>query len=389
MQKEELRFIQQLIATSTSLPLLHIINDAPEGFSQSFTHYKALCSTGMIYTVITPMHLYFSCLCISKEEDEHFVLGPFLDHELSNHIIYSAGEKLNLTIEHMSRFMLYYQALPIMDASNATDILQLLRTRFMDSCYTNQPKLLDLRTDEADPTSYELAKEEIERGVTYKAIEQRYEIEDSMLQAISDGNLEKAQSYWNALSSLTKSLVRTKDSLRNKKNLLLIGNTLCRKAAQEGGVHPFYLDELSTKWALRIEQVTAADTLDNMQPQLIRSYCILVKNQSLAQFSPIVKKAITFIKLNLATSLTVTMVAQEVGVTPDYLTRLFKTELDSPVIAFINRKRIQASLKLLNTSDLPIQNIGDMVGLPDPCYFNKLFKKHIGVSPKQYRESLK
>lgn len=389
MQKEELRFIQQLIATSTSLPLLHIINDAPEGFSQSFTHYKALCSTGMIYTVITPMHLYFSCLCISKEEDEHFVLGPFLDHELSNHIIYSAGEKLNLTIEHMSRFMLYYQALPIMDASNATDILQLLRTRFMDSCYTNQPKLLDLRTDEADPTSYELAKEEIERGVTYKAIEQRYEIEDSMLQAISDGNLEKAQSYWNALSSLTKSLVRTKDSLRNKKNLLLIGNTLCRKAAQEGGVHPFYLDELSTKWALRIEQVTAADTLDNMQPQLIRSYCILVKNQSLAQFSPIVKKAITFIKLNLATSLTVTMVAQEVGVTPDYLTRLFKKELDSPVIAFINRKRIQASLKLLNTSDLPIQNIGDMVGLPDPCYFNKLFKKHIGVSPKQYRESLK
>lgn len=389
MQKEELRFIQQLIATSTSLPLLHIINDAPEGFSQSFTHYKALCSTGMIYTVITPMHLYFSCLCISKEEDEHFVLGPFLDHELSNHIIYSAGEKLNLTIEHMSRFMLYYQALPIMDASNATDILQLLRTRFMDSCYTNQPKLLDLRTDEADPTSYELAKEEIERGVTYKAIEQRYEIEDSMLQAISDGNLEKAQSYWNALSSLTKSLVRTKDSLRNKKNMLLIGNTLCRKAAQEGGVHPFYLDELSTKWALRIEQVTAADTLDNMQPQLIRSYCILVKNQSLAQFSPIVKKAITFIKLNLATSLTVTMVAQEVGVTPDYLTRLFKKELDSPVIAFINRKRIQASLKLLNTSDLPIQNIGDMVGLPDPCYFNKLFKKHIGVSPKQYRESLK
>ena len=59
------------------------------------------------------------------------------------------------------------------------------------------------------------------------------------------------------------------------------------------------------------------------------------------------------------------------------------------VITYINKKRIYKSLKLLGSTNLSIEEIGDLVGLDNTSYFYKLFKKEIGISPKQYRNSLK
>jgi AraC-like DNA-binding protein len=96
-----------------------------------------------------------------------------------------------------------------------------------------------------------------------------------------------------------------------------------------------------------------------------------------------------FINLNISSNITVKQVANEIGLSPDYLTRLFKKELGINIITYINRKRIYTSLNLLKTTDLSIEDIGDLIGLNNTSYFYTLFKKEIGVSPKQYRNSLK
>lgn len=405
MAVEELKFIEQLITRCTSIHTVHITKEnkvslfnqheyANFVFSlgdslQSFEEYQALCSDGMLVHLITQTHIHFCILCISKQQEEHLVVGPFLDHTLSDATFYEVIEFLHLTIEHAAKLKLFYQSLPVCDTTQITDIFQLVWERISDTPSSSEVTLLDYRILSRELNSSAVPTKEIEKNIIYKTMEERYLLEEKMLHAISIGDVEKAQEYSKSTSSFAESLVRTKDFIRNKKNLLTIANTLCRKAAQAGGVHPVYLDEISTKWAIRIENTSSLEALDNMMPHMIRAYCILVKNHSLAQYSPIVKKAVNYIKLNIASPLTVSEVAHEVGVSPDYLTRLFKKELDAPVISFINQKRIQASLKLLNTTDLYIQDIGDMVGIPDTSYFNKLFKKYIGISPKQYRESLK
>lgn len=405
MTVEELTFIRQLITTCTSINTVHITREnkvclfneneyANFVYSlgdshQNFEEYQMLCSDGMLVHLITQTHIHFCILCISKQQEEHLVVGPFLDHTLSDAAFYEVIELLHLTIEHAAKLKLFYQSLQVCDVTQIIDIFQLIRERISNPPCSSPVITLDNRVFSRTSHSPAVPIEEIEKEIIYKTMEERYLLEEQMLHAISIGDVAKAQEYLNAFSSVAKSLERTKDFIRNKKNLLTIGNTLYRKAAQAGGVHPVYLDEISTKWAIRIENASSLEALDAMMPQMVRAYCILVKNHSLAQYSPIVKKAITYIKLNIASPLTVTEVAHEVGVSPDYLTRLFKKELDTPVISFINQKRIQASLQLLNTSDLCIQDIGDMVGITDTSYFNKLFKKYIGISPKQYRESLK
>ena len=200
-----------------------------------------------------------------------------------------------------------------------------------------------------------------------------------------DLNFSSMENYPMNYSEIT----RVNDSLRNIKNLLLSGNTLFRKAAYDGGVHPIYLDELSGKWAIKIEQELSFEVLHNMPIQMIRSYCLLTKEHSLSQYSQVVKDALTFINLNISSNLTVKRVAHEVSLSPDYLTRLFKKEVGFNIITYINRKRIHTSLELLKNTNLSIEEIGDLIGLSNTSYFYTMFKREIGVSPKQYRNSLK
>ena len=126
-----------------------------------------------------------------------------------------------------------------------------------------------------------------------------------------------------------------------------------------------------------------------MPMQMIRSYCLLTKEHSLSQYSQVVKDALTFINLNISSNLTVKRVAHEVSLSPDYLTRLFKKEVGFNIITYINRKRINTSLELLKNTNLSIEEIGDLIGLSNTSYFYTLFKREIGISPKQYRNSLK
>lgn len=55
---------------------------------------------------------------------------------------------------------------------------------------------------------------------------------------------------------------------------------------------------------------------------------------------------------------------------------------------YINKQRIDAALKLLNTGDMQVQDIAYYVGISDVNYFTKLFKKQVGYTPSGYRKKI-
>ena len=75
-----------------------------------------------------------------------------------------------------------------------------------------------------------------------------------------------------------------------------------------------------------------------------------------------------------------------VYLTPSYLSKLFKQETGLTLTDYVIEIRIRTAKKLLkNAPDLKIHEIGTEVGYPDPAYFNKLFKKVVGVTPNEYK----
>ncbi|WP_426452641.1 response regulator transcription factor [Paenibacillus sp. S-38] len=82
--------------------------------------------------------------------------------------------------------------------------------------------------------------------------------------------------------------------------------------------------------------------------------------------------------------------AAQVFLTPNYLSKLFKTETGQTLTEFLIGIRIQKAKELLKEhTELKTYEIGERVGYPDPAYFNKIFKKTVGFTPKEYRDTVR
>jgi AraC-like DNA-binding protein len=75
--------------------------------------------------------------------------------------------------------------------------------------------------------------------------------------------------------------------------------------------------------------------------------------------------------------------------TPEYLRKLFIKEMGVSPLQFLTRIRIENAKKLLSaipSNRLKVDAVAKMSGFSDSLYFSRLFKKHLGVSPSDYRK---
>ncbi len=69
-----------------------------------------------------------------------------------------------------------------------------------------------------------------------------------------------------------------------------------------------------------------------------------------------------------------------------YLSDIFKNITQKTIIEYLADVRIEAAKESLKSTRMNISNIAESVGYGDYCYFNKIFKKYVGITPYQYRK---
>lgn len=227
--------------------------------------------------------------------------------------------------------------------------------------------------------------EEDNNALTLEIIEQTYANEQRLIEAVSKGKLHKVDMIVSSiLNQGTEE--RLTDSVRNRKNYLIILNTLLRKAAEFGEVHPFHIHRLSSEFAKKIESLyTIAASLD-LQKDMVRKYCLLVKEHSLKKYSHLIGRVITLIAYDLTADLSLKHISSLMNVNASYLSATFKKECGETLTEYVNRKRMEAAVFMLSHSDKQIQTIAEECGILDVNYFIKLFKKRYGITPTQYKE---
>ena len=218
-------------------------------------------------------------------------------------------------------------------------------------------------------------------------IEQKYNSENEFLQIVSHGQLHKIEMYVN-LINIKGTELRLADRVRNAKNYAIIMNTLLRKAAENGAVHPVHIDHLSSHYARKIELQTSENGITLLVKEMARKYTLLVRNHSLKGYSTLVRKVLVHIDTDLAADLSLSAQAELLNVNPSYLSTVFKKETGHTLTEYVTGKRIEHAVFLLNSTNMQIQKIAQNCGIPDICYFTKTFKKLIGKSPTEYKNSI-
>lgn len=222
---------------------------------------------------------------------------------------------------------------------------------------------------------------------TSKILEERYRYEATIMEAVSNGDYDTIDKL-TKIYGLPELEQRLSDTLRDKKNHLIILNTLLRIAAQRGQVHPVYLDELSSKIAYRIEALTSLASCDELANDMFRKYCFVVRSHSTRGYAPIIQSVINHISLHLSSDLSLEHIASFFSLNRSYLSNLFRKETGLTLTAFVTEKRMEHAVYLLNTTNTPIQDIACACGISDLNYFSKLFRKNKGLSPSEYRKMI-
>lgn len=320
-------------------------------------------------------------LSIPDEENAVFMIGPWATAERSEksrswarrHI----GEKGDDAVQS------YYNGVRILsDSGFQASIVAVVSMMFpKEKFHLDQQKeflpfhfTTDLRY---------FTEPEFQREIPIQMLEQRYANENAIWDAAACGNTEAALKACQQMARFTYG-GRFFGSLYQTKIMLTVMNTLLRKAIERSNIHPYYIDEISSRYALMIENMVDEESWPLVQT-MVKEYCAYVRRYSLQQYSPLVQKVINTINLNLSDQLSPKSLAAMYYISPSYLSSLFKQDTGTTLTDFINTQRIQRAANLLSSTEQNISVVAEQVGILDVNYFTKMFKKSMGSTPTQYR----
>ena len=113
-----------------------------------------------------------------------------------------------------------------------------------------------------------------------------------------------------------------------------------------------------------------------------------IKNSSL-ESAPYINKAIDRILKNYSDEeLSISQLANQLYLSSNYLSGIFKKETGKTINQFITQVRIYHAKQFLKDSSLSLSAIALRTGYHDANYFSKAFKRETGITPKAFRENL-
>lgn len=95
--------------------------------------------------------------------------------------------------------------------------------------------------------------------------------------------------------------------------------------------------------------------------------------------------ALAYIEESHTENISLSDVAQHIGVTPNYLSRLFALHLETSFTHTLNRARVAHAKRLFDEGAGSVHEVGRTVGFTNDTYFIRVFKKQEGITPNEYR----
>lgn len=312
------------------------------------------------------------------------LIGPYLHQPIGAEKALEISERNGILPQQQKVINDFLAAVPVLPEDSA---LFLLLDAFCERLWQGAYEMVDVQqqTPLPEPITIDGDREIDDTFLNMKNMERRYMFENEMMDAVMMGYEHKVRQLLFGISENAFEK-RLTDPVRNVKNYGVIMNTLLRKAAEKGGVHPFHLDRISSQYAIEIEKISSVQQSRQLMSDMFREYCRLVKNHRNQEFSPVIRQAVTVIEADPSVEMNLHILAKELGVSKGYLSAQLKKETGKTVTQYIWDKRLSYAKHLLGSTTLQIQTVAQHCGIMDVHYFSKLFKSHTGKTPSQFRQ---
>ena len=316
---------------------------------------------------------------LSEQDDKELVIGPIRMGELTESDIDTLMAKFELPKalrDHISRFLL---GTPVMPHENFLMLLSLFNLALNGSVVPISDILAGGPLKDTPKEDY-IDTVDIVQPRTSGEYEEtiRYLIRNGMVDEIDDLRFENFQGVVGQLGP---------SQMRSLKNSLIILNSMCLRAAISGGLDTETAYSLGELYVQRIENAQSMSELGKLSQAIKRDYCRRVKQLSAPKIDNLyVLRSAEYVQKHIYERVTARELAEQAGVSPEYLSTLFSEHMKCSIPQYIARQKILEAKKLLRFTEKPLSEIAALLNFSSQSYFQAQFKKIRGITPAAYRE---
>lgn len=170
-----------------------------------------------------------------------------------------------------------------------------------------------------------------------------------------------------------------------KKNDLIIWNALFIREIIKKGPSKQYLHPLYNKYYKSIQNCNDIRALQKIEIQMATSYFDILINSVEVTDNFIINKIISYLYTHLENHLSLEEIANDLNISTGYLSSCFKKNMNTSVMSYFKKIKIERGKTLLLDSNKSILEISTLLGFCDQCHFSKIFKSETGYTPTQWR----
>ena len=213
-----------------------------------------------------------------------------------------------------------------------------------------------------------------------------YELEDKFCSAVSEGKREEAHRLIQESFQFSLGVISYSEEKQYEYQAVIIISMIARAAIQ-GGMDAYRSYDMSDLYLQRVSQTSGEENFWAIIYDALDAFISEVQEiHAIHVHSVHVLRAKQYIGTHLNSALSLKEVSAAVGVSPTYLSTIFKGIEPMGFKEYVIRQRIEAAKSLLTYSDCDIGTIAIRTGFCSQSHFGKMFRLHTGMTPLKYRK---
>lgn len=209
--------------------------------------------------------------------------------------------------------------------------------------------------------------------------------EKEMLNRVRMGDKTGARALLNEL--LGHIFYRAPGNMKLMKARVLELVVVISRAAVEAGAEMEALLGLNYDFVAELYAVNDFEGLCAWVVRMLETFLDTVSKGREQPASAQLNDALNYIRIHHMRNLSLEEVAENVHVSPYYLSHLFREKLGVTFVEYVTGVRMEMAKNYLLHTRLPIAAIAEKLGYDDAGYFGKVFRKYTGMTPKNYRRN--
>lgn len=204
----------------------------------------------------------------------------------------------------------------------------------------------------------------------------------AMLEALEDWDCKKVLEKLEDIEKLLKEKMQL-----DMEQVQRIGIELYSALRFVHNHHSPLIDSESRKYDEAGNKMNSAGTLEELFDILKILYREVLsdKGGSKGKRHKVIEVVLIYVKDNINTNISLAKIAQKVDLSPNYLGKLFKDEMDIGFNEYVAQCRMEMAKKLLKSGKYKVYEVSSMVGYKNPNYFSKIFTEYTsGICPSDY-----